>query len=98
MALELILLTLLILIVNGLVFWLFYIRTKRIIYKIRDTDHKSFKTLLFRMEHRMAKPLPYWSRKDHQQNIWAVVFTYERLEMLERTVTSIRQHEPDLRI
>jgi hypothetical protein len=98
MVLELILLTLLILIVNGLVFWLFYIRTKRIIYKIRDTDHKSFKTLLHRMEHRMAKPLPYWSRKEHKQNIWAVVFTYERLDMLKRTVASIRLHEPNLKI
>jgi glycosyltransferase involved in cell wall biosynthesis len=98
MVLELVLLTLLILVVNGLVFWLFYIRTKRIIYKIRDTDHKSFKTLLYRMEHRLAKPLPYWSRKDHQQNIWAVVFTYERLDMLKRTVASIRQQEPGLKI
>jgi hypothetical protein len=98
MTLPLILLSLLTLIVNGLVFWLYYVRTKRIIFKIRDSDHDSFKTLLYRIEHRLAKPLPYWSRKEHQQNIWAVVFTYERLEMLDRTLASIRRHEPSLKI
>jgi hypothetical protein len=95
---EVFLLALLILIINGLIFWIYYVRTRRIIWKIRENDQMSFRTLLSRIENRLAKPLPYYSRSEHEENIWAVVFTYERLHMLERTLASIRKHEPSLKI
>lgn len=95
---ELLLLSFLVLIVNGLVFWLYYTRTKRIIWRIRESGLDSIRDILGRIEHRMAKPLPYWMGMPTDRNVWAVIFTYDRHDLLTRTIASLHRHEPDLKI
>jgi hypothetical protein len=89
---------LLIFVVNGLVFWLYYARTKRIIWRIRESDVDLFKQLLSKVEHRLAKPLPYYDDSKTETNVWAVVFTYQRADLVKRTLESLRRNEPTLKI
>lgn len=81
---------------SALVWWLYYIRTKKMLYKLAALNKREAEELVTRhfsrIEHRMAQG--YEMAGTPNGRFWLVVCTLNRKEYLARALQSLRQHEP----
>lgn len=85
---------------SALVWWLYYIRTKKILYKLAALNKKEAEELVTRhfarIEHRMAQGHEMAGIPNGQ--FWLVVCTLNRKEYLAQALQSLRQYEPECRL
>jgi len=82
---------------NIVAFWLYYERTKRLLFRYRDAVNDKVNEVFIRIESRLRNSVPDFEDISGVA-VWAVMFTYDRKEMALRTLESLRKHEPDLPI
>jgi glycosyltransferase involved in cell wall biosynthesis len=78
--------------------WFYYRRTKRLLNRSREIMQHTVDDAFLRIENRMVHALPEWKQKPDGKKVWSIIFTYDRRDMLQRTIMSLRQHEPSIPI
>jgi glycosyltransferase involved in cell wall biosynthesis len=83
-----------ILVLTGIAYWLYDKRTRRLLTRFQDITTLAFKSI----EHRLRINAEGVQSIEGTPRIWAVITTYNRPGLLERTITSLRTHEPTVKI
>jgi glycosyltransferase involved in cell wall biosynthesis len=76
--------------------WFYFNRTKRLLNRSREGMERFADDAFRRIEGRLVYGLSEYPRIPEGKNVWAIVFTFDRKEMLLRTLTSLREQEPSL--
>ncbi len=84
--------------INLAIFWVYYVRTKKVVQKVADLHGSVSLRLFARIEQRLAHKLLYRPIPTGGVAMWAIIATYTRQALLERTLRSLRKHEPDVKI
>lgn len=87
-----------VLVINLAIFWVYYVRTKKVVQKVADLHGSVSLRLFARIEQRLAHKLQYRPIPTGGVAMWAIIATYTRQALLERTLRSLRKHEPDVKI
>jgi len=78
-----------------------YIRLKRVLYRIskKNKEQKDeFINYISQIERRISKPFKNFHNVHEESYAWVVVTSYNRHEDLKKTILSIRENEPDVKI
>lgn len=81
-------------------FLLYYLRTKKLLYKLADIQKKDYQAMLTyiaKIESRCAKPLEDFKLTDKLDH-WVIVISYNRPELIHTTITSIKANEPNIKV
>lgn len=81
-------------------FLVYYIRTKKLLYKLANMQKKEYYYLLdmvTKIERRCSVPVEDF-RLTEQLEDWAVVISYNRPDLLRTTVTTIKKNEPNIKL
>jgi|GEM_PF-536456 GT2 family glycosyltransferase len=88
---------------NGAAFWLYYRRTKRLLFRYRESVNQKSELLtqhldatFRRIESRLVHGRSDFENTTGDPSTWAVMFTYDRKGMAIRAIETLRQFEPAL--
>ncbi len=83
-----------------LLFALFYVRTKQLLYKYHRLNKKiedKFVDYISRIENRISKPFDEFNPSERKED-WLLIISYNRKDLLMGAISSARQHEPSIKI
>lgn len=80
---------------TGIAYWLYDKRTRRLLSRFQEEAGRVFRAIEHRLKIQAEGPM---ASIDGQPEIWAVITTYNRSRLLDRTARSLNRHEPRVKI
>jgi glycosyltransferase involved in cell wall biosynthesis len=76
----------------------YYKRTKRLLHRNREEMRSSVDEAFIRIENLLVRGMTEFETKPDESKTWAIMFAFNRKDMAQRTLTTLRAQEPILPI